>query len=370
MKPKIRLALLADAAHVNVQRWCEGLSHAGAEIHLLSFRSGGEHLQQNMGDCTRLPIPTLPQKLHYFAAVPHVRHLIRKIKPDVVVAYYVTGYGTLGSLVQYHPLVQVTAGSDVLIAPQSRLMNRLVRYNFRQADMVTAWAPHLAQAAQRLGAAADNIVVLPRGIPFRQFASERCRVPKKSDTAQIISTRSLKSDYHPDLLIEAVRLLRDEGMDLTLTLAGEGPQKEELKALTKRLELENQVQFPGFVSNNRLPLELAKHNLYISLIDSDGVSASLLEAMAVGLLPIVANHEANRYWIEQGKNGVLLDELTPAAIARDIRKAFSDVALRQRAWDQNSNRVGQSADLYRNSEIFVEHFRKLTRDYRGSTNGH
>lgn len=356
-KAGLKLALLADAAHVNIQRWCEGLSKAGADIHVLSFRDS----LSSSGQTHRLPIPQMPGKLHYIASVPHVRQLIKEIAPEIVVAYYVTGYGTLGALAGHHPLVQVTSGSDVLLAPRNPVMRRLLKYNLGKADLVTAWAPHMASAARELGVPEDRILVLPRGIPFNHFASARSSAPASADSINIISTRSLKAEYNLIALIDALGLLRDEGVNFRLTLAGDGPQREELTAMVARLGLKEQIRFAGFVSNDELPALLAQHNMYVSMVDSDGVSASLLEAMAVGLMPLVPDNAANRFWIVPGENGSLMNELDPRAVASAIRSAFFDTSLRQRAWALNSDRVQRDADLYQNSKKFVEHFQRLVK---------
>jgi glycosyltransferase involved in cell wall biosynthesis len=359
-KPVLRLALLADAAHVNIQRWCEGLSRAGADIHVLSFRGCVSKVKQTC----RLSIPQLPGKLHYIAAVPCVRRLISIIQPHVVVAYYVTGYGTLGALVGHHPLVQVTSGSDVLLAPHGPLMGCLVRFNLSRADLVTAWAPHMAEAARRLGVAEERILILPRGIPLHRFANKRCLLPSNNGCVRIISTRSLKADYNVDLLLKAMHLLHESGMTFSLTIAGDGPERKKLVALAQKLGLSHRVRFVGFIPNDQLSALLAEHDLYVSLVNSDGVAASLLEAMAVGLCPLVPDHLANRYWIEPGENGLLLNDFSPVAVAQAIRKAITDLPLRQRAWQQNLEIIRNRADLYHNSEIFVEHFRQLASDYR------
>ena len=355
----LRVALLADATSINVQRWCEGLSHAGADIHILTF--GGE--MPTAKGLYRLPTMRIPGKLHYFTALPHVRRLICTIQPHVVIAYYVTGYGMLGSLAGYHPLVQVTAGSDVLLAPRSPIMRGLVRFTLSRADLVTAWAPHMAEAVERLGVAQERIVVLARGIPFQHFVNKRPPSPTDSASPYIISTRSLYPDYNAHVLVDAIRLLQDTGLTSFLTIAGEGPQRDELLALSQRLVLEPQVRFVGFVPNDQLPALLAKHNIYTSLVDSDGVSASLLEAMAIGLLPIVPDNAANRFWITSGENGLLLGDLSPASVAKAVREAILNLPLRQRAWQRNLQIVRDRADLYRNSAMFMEHFRRLATDY-------
>jgi glycosyltransferase involved in cell wall biosynthesis len=356
----LRMVLLADAAHVNCQRWCEGLSQAGTDIHVLSFNRTSK-----MKQVYQLPLSPLPGKLHYLAAVPYVRRLIAAIRPHLVVAYYVTGYGTLAALAGHHPLVMVTSGSDILLAPRSPILRRLLRYNLNRADLVTAWAPHMAEAVRRLGVAPQRIFTLPRGIPLGQFARIRCSRPKINDVVYLISTRSLKEEYNPGVLLLAIRLLRDRGVSFILTLAGDGPQRGEVVALAQKLGLERHVKFLGFVPNDKLPALLMQHHLYISLVASDGVSASLLEAMAVGLLPLVPDHPANRLWIEPGVNGVLLDNLSPAAVAEALRRAVEDFSLRLRAWQQNPAIVHDRADLHRNSSLFVERFRRLATTHPG-----
>jgi glycosyltransferase involved in cell wall biosynthesis len=357
-KSTLRLVLLADISHVNCQRWCEGLEQAGAEIHIVSFQTKGSHGKH----VYQLPGSPLPGKLHYIAAVPYVRRLINTIKPHIVAAYYVTGYGTIGALTGYHPLVQVTSGSDVLLAPQHPVMKRVVRFNLSQADLVTAWAPHMAEAIHKLGVPNERILVLPRGIPAERFANVRCSPPSSDDYVSIISTRSLRRCYKLDLLLRATRVLKDAGVPFRLTLAGDGPQREELVALSRELQLEQQVRFAGFVSNDQLPGLLAQHNLYVSPVDSDGVSASLLEAMAVGLLPLVPDNPANRFWINTGENGILLNQLLPVAVADAVAKAISNIPMRQGAWERNLELIRSDADLYKNSKVFVEQFRRLARN--------
>lgn len=354
----MKLVLLGGAHHVNIQRWAEGLSQAGAEVHILSLTPGESSAYQ----VHLLPVPFFLRKLRYFAAVPAVRRLIKTLQPDVVAAYYATGYGTLGTLAGRHPLVIVTAGSDILLAPRHPLLRRILRFNLARADLVTAWASHITQALRILGVPEDRIMTLPRGIPTGHFAGARRLKPLADDPLSLITTRSLKTGYKIDTLIRAAGLLRDQGIAFSLVIAGDGPERQSLEKLVADLRLEQVVRFAGFVPNDDLPALLSQQTLYVSLIPSDGVSASLLEAMVVGLCPIVPDNAANRQWIQPGENGTLLDDLSPEAIARGIRQAGTDLTLRERAWQQNPQMVSERADLYRNSQSYVERFQQLVND--------
>jgi len=361
-KKSLRIALLADAGHVNCQRWCEGLTNAGAEIHVLSFRS----LPLDCVNSYQLPIYPFHRKLRYVTTVPHVRRLLAKIKPDVLLAYYVTGYGTLAALTNFRPLVQVTSGSDVLIAPRNAIMKLLLRHTLAKADLVTAWAPHMANATQELGVATERMLVLPRGIPFAQFASERSPEPMEGEPVSLISTRSLRIPYKIDLLLRAIAILKQRKVEFRLTIAGDGPEQGSLLGLAKQLGVSDNVRFVGFVPNADLPRLLAQHRIYISLIDSDGVSASLLEAMTAGLLPIVPNHPANTQWISDGDNGILLRHLSLDNIVDAIQRGIEDVTLRRRAWSKNLHSVRMRGDLFNNAQIFFKALGDLTISTRGS----
>jgi glycosyltransferase involved in cell wall biosynthesis len=291
--------------------------------------------------------------------VPYVRKLLRQIRPDLLLAYYVTGYGTLAALTGFHPIVQVTSGSDVLVTPANQLMRILLRHVLSRADLVTAWAPHMASAARELGVPENRLLVLPRGIPHEQFTAARNLERALTDAIAIVSTRSLKSNYKIDVLLEAISILQRRGRHCFVTVVGDGPERESLVARVGRLGLEKHVRFTGFVPNRELPGVLANSNLYISLIETDGVSASLLEAMASGILPIVPDHPANRFWITPGENGILLTDLSPPSIAEAIVSASQNRSLRRRAWEQNFETVQNRADLYRNSEVFLRIFAAL-----------
>ncbi len=354
-KRPLRIVWLADAGHVDVQRWYKALEKAGAELHLLSFRSGGSKLPQALP----IPIPPRLQKLQYLAALPYVRRQIQEIKPDMVIAYYITGYGTLAALAGYRPLVLSTAGSDILVSPQNPIMRRVIQFNLSRADMTTALAPHMADAIHQLGVAEDRIAIIPLGIPVEEFAKTRCAPPVLGEPIRIVCTRSLQARYNNDRLIRVIHTLRQRGFEAHLTIAGDGPERANLMALAQQLDVQQYVSFLGFVPNDQLPTILAQHNLYISLIPSDGVSSSLIEAMSVGLMPIVPDNAANRYWIEHRKTGLLLDNIEPATVAEAAVEAITNLALRQRAWHDNLITARNRGDLYRNSESYVDCLRQL-----------
>ena len=86
-------------------------------------------------------------------------------------------------------------------------------------------------------------------------------------------------------LIEALAHLRDEGMvDFRLTLAGSGPEQENLAAQVKRLKLSDRVNLCGRLDPAALSALMRSGDLYVvPSIGLDACPISALEAVTVGL---------------------------------------------------------------------------------------
>lgn len=358
----LKIALLADVDHVNVRRWCEGLAGAGAEMHVISFSAAATDFA-GAQRVYRLKGRALPGKAHYALAMPAVRRLLRTIKPDLLAAYYITGYGFLGALTGFRPLVLHSSGSDVLLAPSDPTLRRVLDFSLKRAALTTAWAPHMGEAVRAMGVDEERIMVLPRGIPVADFARVQAKLPSSGEPLRLISTRRLHPAYNIELLVRAVAKVREHRHDLRLTLAGDGPLRGSLESLAVELKLGDNVHFAGRVGNDDLPKLLAEHHFYSAQVPTEGVSASLLEAMAVGLVPLVPDNPGNRHWIRSGENAWLLDDLTPEGVAGVLELAIAGLKEAPDKWraaaQENIARIRNEADYERNAQRYMERFRSL-----------
>lgn len=347
----VKVAVIGDAASVYVRDWCDGLAGAGATVDLVSF----DDTAPASATVHRIPGRWPIGSARYVAASPIVRRIIRRLAPDVVIGYYVTGYGTLATLAGWRPVVQVTAGNDVLVNPPHSITHFAATQNLRRADLVVAFAPHMATAARSFGVDDERLLVLPQGIRTGRFD---LAVPQRpGEPVRAIVTRALYRFYRHDLILDALAATPN----VTLTVTGAGPDREDIVSLAARLGVHDRAQFTGYVDDGALPALLAQHAVYVSASPSDGSSASLLEAMTVGLVPIVVDHPANREWVTHGENGLLFESGSSDALAEQLARASTDVALKERARGANPQLVKERADLTRNMRRFVDAFEALTR---------
>jgi L-malate glycosyltransferase len=348
----MRILFAASARSPNTHSFVEGLVRLGHDAHIATLHpgdmpTGRVHV---LGTAERGL-----SRVGFVRAIPAFRRLHRRIRPDVTIGYYASSYGLLAATVS-GPRVVATAGGDVFEEAQDSAIRRfaiplLARLALTRADLVLCWAPHLAEAVERIGIPSSKILTLPRGIDTTVFAPGPALATP--GVLRIISTRSLDAFYRPEMLVDALAILRADGVDATLELVGDGPAREELAARVGGLSLTPYVVFLGRVPPSLLAEALRRASVYVAVPPSDGVSASLLEAMACGLVPVVSDIPANRTWIEHGANGLLVEEPpTPRTIASALARALEDGDLARRSKERNLAIVAERASRERNSRRF------------------
>ena len=334
-----RLLLVSDAKTMHTRRWAEYFRDQGAEVHIASFRDAA---------LPGIEVHVLPTgglgRIGYFIAIPSLRRLARRLRPDVVHAQYVTSYGFVAAAAGLRPLVLTAWGTDVLVSPKESAVRRwLASYAVRHSDVVTTVAAHMNPAMAALGAPLADVSAVPFGVDLAQFTAP-AGPRAETDRVRVICTRNFAPVYRIDTLIDAVAALRDKGLALDLDLVGDGALREELSAQVARLGLTGSVSFHGFVEPARLAALLAAADVFVTPAISDGNNVSLNEAMACGCFPVATDIPANSQWIVDGENGLLYPPADVARLAEAIARAARDPKLRRDAVPLNRRIVETRAD--------------------------
>lgn len=135
-----------------------------------------------------------------------------------------------------------------------------------------------------------------------------------------------------DVLLQALSLLRQDGLDVSLTLAGSGPLERQLKTLCKDLGLEGAVEFPGFVPHERVPELLRRADCFVMSSrvsptgDRDGIPNVILEAMAHGLPVVGTDVSGIGEVVRDGVSGVLVPPEDARALAEGLAKMLANKA--------------------------------------------
>jgi glycosyltransferase involved in cell wall biosynthesis len=117
------------------------------------------------------------------------------------------------------------------------------------------------------------------------FAAGRAGVPREKNCVRLIFVGSLAQMYKaPDVLLEAMAQCASQGLDLHLTMIGEGCCRKTLESLASRLGLTNRVVFRGQLpAGNAIREELDQADLFVLPSRTEGLPRAMIEAMARAL---------------------------------------------------------------------------------------
>ena len=139
-----------------------------------------------------------------------------------------------------------------------------------------------------------------------------------------------------DIAIDAMKLLKDEGVKARWYVLGEGDKRRMLEKKIEAEGLEEDFLLPG-AAKNPFPY-YAQTDLYIHATRFEGKSIAIQEAQTLGCAVIASDQSGNREQIENGKDGILCP-LTARGIADSIKELIGDEEKRKRIKNAASAKV-------------------------------
>lgn len=347
------LLKIADAGSIHTVRWVNALAARGWDVHLLSINPPREQLAAGV----TVHAAPIRAPAGYFLNAPFARRTFAAIRPDLVHAHYVSGYGTLAALADRHPLIVSVWGSDVYEFPATSPLHAwLVRRNLGKADLVLSTSEVMARHARRY--TDRRIEVTPFGIDLERFRPKPVAPPFAPGDVVVGTVKTLAEKYGAEYLVRAFALVRGRhpGLPLRLLLVGSGPQEAALRQLVAQLGLEPVTRFAGRVGHAEVPdyQNMLSVSVSVSTQDSESFGVAVLEASACGRPVVVASVGGLPEVVEDGVTGVVVPPRDPARTADAIERLVTDAALRERMGRAGRERVAQRYDWERCVDRMIE----------------
>jgi glycosyltransferase involved in cell wall biosynthesis len=272
---------------------------------------------------------------------------IRRVRPDVVHAHNVraTALARAAIVLSRHrtvlfPTLHGLAPSDYEGA------SRVLR---RTAHRVIACAPSVARSLEAAGFPGDRIDVITNGAALRPAGARReadlRAALQLGSLPLVVGIGRLVEQKNWPVFIEAAG--RVEGA--TFLVAGEGPLRPELTALSRRSG--NRVQFLGMVDD--IAALVGQASCVVSTSNWEGLPLTLLEALSLGA-PVVATAVDGITDLVPPTAALLVPPGDPTAVAVAISKVLADDDLAKQLRDNAlreapSWSLDQMLDRYRNA---------------------
>ena len=265
--------------------------------------------------------------------VKELMKLIDRVQPDIVHTHGALS-GRIagrrcGRVVIYtrHSAFPVPAR---LKYPPGRWVNKFI--NEYYSDHIIAVSPAAAENLTDGGISPKRITVMMNGVtPVARRTDAECDVLRERWGIQkdefvlgiLARIESYKGHMH---ILEAMKLLTEQGRRLRLLVAGTGDFEEELKAKTKELGLDGCVNYLGFqtdVSGFLSVLDLQLNASY----GTETSSLSILEGLSMGLPAVVSTYGGNPWLIDDGQDGLLFENRSSEHLAACIARIMDEPGL-------------------------------------------
>jgi glycosyltransferase involved in cell wall biosynthesis len=179
---------------------------------------------------------------------------------------------------------------------------------------------------------------------------------------QLLCAGRLAAVKGQHVLLDAVRLLKEQCCPVHLHLAGDGEDRAALQNHVIATDLCDSVTFHGFLNQEKLRKLYAATDLFVLPSFAEGVPVVLMEAMALGIPCVATWVNGIPELIRNGIDGLTVAPGDAVGLANAIISCINDPRLRRQLSNAARLRATEIADLNRNVQHLAAIFAGYLRD--------
>ena len=204
------------------------------------------------------------------------------------------------------------------------------------------------------------LITAPMGVDLERLHRQAPYTPWNGrGPVRIFSSGRLNIIKGHNYLIEAVRLLRERGLDIHLRIAGEDEQggrgyRKQLEKLIRDKQLTDQVTLLGAIPEERVRQELEAAYVFALASLNEGVSVAIMEAMAMQTPAVVTDVGGATELIDDGADGLLGPPENTAAMANQIERLLRNPQLASDLSQASRQKIASQYHDRRSAEALVQ----------------
>jgi len=297
-----------------------------------------------------------------------LKKVIREFKPDIVHSWMFTANSYVRAVTPKSNRSCRTVVSERCVdlwkgAGRKWIDRRLIS----RTDCLLANSEPVAEFYRKSGYPAEKIEVIPNGVelpavPDDQTVKETRDKLLESygfepDFNVVVSIGRLAPQKRVHDIVWSFQLLKQNKPRSCLFVVGDGPEKEKLEELAKQFATDELVRFVGHQEDVQPFLESA--DVFWNASEYEGMSNSLMEAMAAGVPVVVSDIEPNRVLVEDGEDGFVVPVGDCPAFTQFSLKILDEPELAQRLSHACRERMSEQFSLSKMVQSHVELYQRL-----------
>jgi glycosyltransferase involved in cell wall biosynthesis len=276
-------------------------------------------------------IPRVGMTIAPFALAATTLPVVRRTLADgydfqAIDAHYFYPDGVAAAMIANRirkPFVITARGTDINLIPRYRAARRMILWTAERAAAIVTVSSALRDLLVALGVSPGKIYVLRNGVDLNHFRPvDRLAIRNALglDGTVVLSVGNLIESKGHHIVIEAVACMPD----VSLLVAGHGPDSERLQAQVKRLRIGDRVRFLGPVSQDKLRECYCAADALVHASSREGWPNVLLESMACGT-PVIATSVGGVPEIVRAEcTGILITQRSKEAIVDAVHRLLSN----------------------------------------------
>lgn len=267
-------------------------------------------------------------RLMYWALKPILAKMLAEgVECNLIDAHYFYPDGVAAAMLGQAfniPVVITSRGTDINLIPQYETPRRQILWAADKAAGMITVCQALKDSLIEIGAEGAKIHALRNGVDLNMFqpanrTEARTRLELTSRTLLSVGHLIERKGHH--LAVSALPSLPETA----LLIAGDGPERQNLEALASRLGVMDRVIFLGRIPHDQLASVYTAADALVLASSREGWANVLLEAMACGTPVIASNVWGTPEIVATPEAGVLMQDLTPEALAAATRQLFDNL---------------------------------------------
>jgi len=305
------------------------------KLHILRYRQFRRQIDSN-----KITYHTFkPQSLIYnkfIAILLSGYKILKKHEIDFIITFNVFPYGLISWLLSVShnkPLILCFVGSDYNYYLKRQPYRFFIIMACKKASMIICNGSHMIEGLKEIGIENKKMILHPNFVSNEWYGNT---LETQDILYDIITICELIELKNVDVIIRAIKLLADKGINVHACIVGDGKERERLIRLTEILGIQGYIHLVGF-QNNVLSF-LKKSKIFVQASRSEGLSLALIEALAAGVVPITTKAGSEKDIIKDGHNGLFVKIGSHEDLANKIEtlldvgiyKKFKDVVDNER----------------------------------------
>jgi L-malate glycosyltransferase len=353
----MKLLLLAPSRSIHTHKWAIYFQQKGWEVKVATFQD--HYSEENAKEVDTVILPKkLPGKLSYFGAVPFIKKLLRTFKPDIFHAHFVSSYGLIGALADFHPFYVSVWGTDIFQFPKKNAFNRkMIEFTLNRADRICSTSHVMGKETNKY--TNKEVSITPFGVDLNVF-KPLTKVDKP--VIQVGIVKALSDKYGIGTLIKAFKIVHEENPNIELVIVGGGPQLDDYKRLSENLDIADKVKFIGRIPNTEVPKFINQMDVFtVPSRDQESFGVAAVEAMACGVPVVVTNVGGLPEVVLEGETGFIVPKEDPEKLAAAIKRLIVDKDKRLKMGNKGMEHVQKEYDWYENASRMEKLYQQTLR---------